>query len=92
MWADYYLQLMIADNYYKLGQYDESIQHFKQAAAMCPVRFMPLYRLTKLYLERGQTEQAQALARQIMNKEVKIPSPTINAIKYEMRQYLEQQE
>lgn len=92
VWADYYLQLMIADNYYKLGQYDESIQHFKQAAAMCPVRFMPLYRLTKLYLERGQTEQAQALARQIMNKEVKIPSPTINAIKYEMRQYLEQQE
>lgn len=89
IWADYYLQLMIADNYYLLEQYDASEQHFKQAGAMCPVRFMPLYRLAKLYRETGQIEESKALARQILNKEVKIPSTTINAIKYEMRKYLQ---
>ena len=56
---------------------------------MCPVRFMPLYELAKLYKATGRHEKAIALAKTILNKRVKVPSPTVNAIKNEMRQLIE---
>ena len=66
--------------------YDEN--YLKKAAVMCPVKFMPLYRLTELYLETGQKEEARVLARKIVNKPVKVPSPAINGMKIKMRNLL----
>jgi hypothetical protein len=56
---------------------------------MCPVKFMPLYRLAKLYDESGDKSRAQELAKVVLNKRIKIPSPTIAAIQEEMRRLIE---
>jgi tetratricopeptide (TPR) repeat protein len=82
------VQMLLADNYRELKLYEEAERHLKLAAAMCPVRFMPLYQLAELYRETGRTAEALALARQILNKEIKIPSSTINAIKNKTEQLI----
>lgn len=58
------------------------------AAAMCPVKFMPLYQLTELYLKTGQKLEARRLAQKILDKKVKVPSQVINSIKSKMRNLL----
>ena len=86
------VQMLMADNYKTLGKYAEAERHFKMAAAMCPVRFMPLYELVKLYDTTNQKDEALAMAKIIIEKDVKIPSPTIAAIKNEMQRLIEAQE
>ncbi len=88
LWADYDLHMLMADNCRELQQYDETEGHLKKAAAMCPVKFMPLYLLAELYQETGRTEEARVLAQKIMDKKVKIPSPVISSIKNKMRNLL----
>ncbi len=65
LWADYDLQMLMADNCLQLQQYTETENHLKKAAAMCPVKFMPLYQLTEFYLEAGRKEEARVLAPKI---------------------------
>jgi len=91
IWADYDLQMLMADNCLKLQQYKEAERHLKKAVAMCPVKFMPLYRLTELYLETGRKDEALELAKKIVSKQEKIPSPVINSIKNKMRKLLNEQ-
>jgi len=88
LWADYDLQMLMADNCLQLQQYDKTESHLKKAAAMCPVKFMPLYQLVEIYLQTGQEEDARLLAQKILDKQVKIPSPVINSIKNKMRNLL----
>ena len=88
LWADYDLQMLMAENCLQLQQYNDTENYLKKAAVMCPVKFMPLYRLTELYLETGQKEEARVLARKIVNKPVKVPSPAINGMKIKMRNLL----
>lgn len=88
LWADYDLQMLMADNCLKLQRYSEAESYLNKAAAMCPVKFMPLYRLTELYIETGQNEEARVLAQKIVNKPVKVPSPAINSIKTKMTKFL----
>ena len=84
--------MLLADNYKELGKYPEAEQCLKLAAAMCPARFMPLYELVKLYDADNRENEALALAKFIIDKDVKIPSHTVTAIKNEMRQLIEAQE
>ena len=88
LWADYDLQMLMADNCLQLEYFKETEQHLTLAAAMCPMKFMPLYQLTELYLKTEQEEEAQVLAQKILDKKVKIPSPVINSIKIKMRNLL----
>jgi len=88
LWADYDLQLLMADNYLQLQQYKEAERYLKDAAAMCPVKFMPLYLLVELYLETGRKEEARILAQKILVKEVKIPSLIISSINNKMQNLL----
>jgi hypothetical protein len=60
-------QLLLADNYRELHGYDEAERHLQTAAAMCPVRFMPLYELAKLHDATGRREEALTMAKQINN-------------------------
>ncbi len=87
-WADYDLQMLMADDCLQSQQYGETETHLKQAAAMCPVKFMPLYRLAELYRETGRKGEAQVFALKILNKAVKIPSPVINSIQNKMQNLL----
>ncbi len=88
-WADYDLHMLIADNCNVLGQYDKVERHLKLATNMCPSRFIPLYKLTKLYNVTDRREEAMMLAKKIINKDVKIPSPVVTTIKNEMLQLIE---
>jgi O-antigen ligase len=90
LWADFDLQMLMVDNYLQLQQYTEAINYLEKAAAMCPVKFIPLYRLTELYLETGQKEKARILAQKILDKKVKVPSPVIDRIKSKMRKLLDE--
>jgi tetratricopeptide (TPR) repeat protein len=89
LWADYDLQMLMADNYKELHQYNEAEFHYIKASNMCPVKFMPLHQLVEVYNETGHREKALSLAGKIIEKEVKIPSSTISAIKQKMQQLIE---
>ncbi len=86
--ADYDLQILVADNCLQMQQFRQTENHLIKAEIMCPVKFMPLYRLTELYLETGRKEDAKILAQKILDKKVKIPSPIINSIKNKIRNLL----
>lgn len=83
------VQMLLADNYCHLREYDRAECHYRYAARMCPNRFMPLYRLVKLYEQTGRTAEARRLAGQIIVKPVKVPSFTIDRIKRKMNKYLQ---
>ena len=83
------VQMLLADNYKELEKYTDAEQHLKTAAAMCPVRFMPLYELVKLYDATDRKGDALAMAKKIIDKDIKVPSPTIDLIKKEMSQLIE---
>jgi tetratricopeptide (TPR) repeat protein len=92
LWADYDLQMLMADNYRQIQQYQEAEQHYIKASNMCPVKFMPLHQLVEVYDETGHREEALSLARKIIDKEVKIPSSTVSVIKQKMQQLIEKSE
>ncbi|MDR1112659.1 MAG: O-antigen ligase family protein [Bacteroidales bacterium] len=92
LWADYDLQMLMADNCRQMKLCTEAEQYYKKAAAMCPAKFMPLYKLAKLHEEQGDKAEARKLAALILEKRVKVPSATIIAIKREMRQLVESEE
>ena len=92
LWADYDLQMLMADNCLQLQQYDKTESHLKKAAAMCPVKFMPLYRLAELYMETGRKNEAMILAQIVEEKDVKIPSSVISSIKIKMKNFVNKSE
>jgi hypothetical protein len=53
---------------------------------MIPNRFIPLYSLAKLYEETNQNQKAIRIAKQLINKPVKIMSPDIMTIRVEMQE------
>jgi hypothetical protein len=72
--------------------FDAIISHLKQAAAMCPVKFMPLYRLAELYKTTGRNGESRKIAQIITDKKIKIPSPVINSIQNKMQILLKEPE
>lgn len=89
LWTDYDLHMLMADNCLKLQRYGDTETYLKQASAMCPVKFMPLYKLVELYMKTEQKEEALLLAQQIVNKVEKVPSSTITSIKNKMQKVLD---
>ena len=85
LWADYDLQMLIADNYLQMKNYPEAEQHYQKAAAMCPAKFVPLYKLFLLYETTGEKKNMCKTAKIIIDKTVKIMSPTVNQIKIEVK-------
>jgi O-antigen ligase len=89
LWADYDLQMLMADSYRQTERYEDAERRYRKAAAMCPVKFMPLYKLAKQHEELGSKAKAQELAGLILKKKVKVASPTIAAIRREMQRLVE---
>lgn len=87
---DYDTHLLAASNHEHMGNYGLAEQHLCKASAMCPVRFVPLYQLAKLYGKMGRYDDQRRVAQQIMCKEIKVPSQRITDIKDEMRYILEE--
>lgn len=87
-WADYDLELLLGEILRKLKQFQKAEQHFQKASLMCPVRFVPLYRIYELHKEQGDTATMQRLGKQILDKPIKIDSHTIRKIKQNIQKDL----
>ena len=88
-YIDYDVQLLIADNYNKLGMIKLAEKHYFMAHNMIPHRFIPLSKLFHLYIENNNYVEASKIARIITNKEIKIQSMTISQIIDEAEYYLQ---
>ena len=80
---DYDVQMLIADNYYNMKQWNMANKHYIIASQMIPNRFMPLYKRMLLYETVQNKHLSLYMAHIIINKPVKIPSNTINKIKHD---------
>jgi len=90
LYNDNDIQLILADNYQQMKQYAEAEKHLKMAYDMIPNRFIPLYRLAKLYQQQGKNGQACKLAEIITTKPEKVSSMDVISIKAEMAELLKQ--
>lgn len=86
---DYDVQMLIADNLFRLKKWNEAKKHYNKAYDMCPNRFVPLNQLHKIAILENDNSVARKIACLIINKPIKIPSATINRMKQKMQQYLE---
>jgi len=87
-YKDEFSFIALGDVYKALNQTQKAEIQYQMAADMVPHKFYPLYLLAKLYNETGQHEKAVALARQLFEKEVKVPSKAIEEIKEEMKEVI----
>ena len=88
-WADYDLELLQGDINHKLGRYDEAEKHYQLASRMCPIRFIPLYKLYLLYKEYGEPNKANDVGYTILSKPIKVNSIAIQSIKKQIKKDLE---
>ena len=88
-WADYDLELIQAGACIELNLLDKAEKYLEKAKMMCPIRFMPIYELMKLYQINGEEEKAKQMAKEIIKKPIKISSYKVNQIKEEARKLLE---
>lgn len=78
----------LGDSYKATKQYYKAEVAYQQAVNMTPGKFYPNYLLVKLYDDSGQEKKAIALAKILINKEIKIPSTAIREIQEEMKKIL----
>jgi len=88
-YKDEFGYITLGDCYKALGEYYKAEDQYQLAANMVPHKFYPLYLLANLYSETGQKEKAVVLARQLLNKEVKVPSQAIEEIQEDMREIID---
>lgn len=74
------VQLLLAENYYQLGMYEDAKRHLLIASNMCPVRFIPLYKLMDVHIKTGDIEEAKHYAKILLNKPVKVHSMIVDEI------------
>ncbi|MBE6298025.1 MAG: O-antigen ligase family protein [Bacteroidales bacterium] len=87
--SNYDLEFLTANSYLFIGELCEAEKHFITAHNMCPNRFIPLYKLFKIYKQRGNKEQMTEMGEKILSKKIKVPSRSIdiiiNNVKYELQ-------
>ena len=78
----------LGDSYKMLKQPKQAEKAYMYAWYMNPSRFYPKYLLAKLYDESGQKKEAIKIAKELLEKEVKIESTAIKEIRYEMKKII----
>lgn len=73
--------LKCGDCYKMLDRSDSSEYYYKMAECLQPYRFVPRFRLLRLYEARRDTGQVLAAAKDIANLPVRIPSEEVDRIK-----------
>ena len=76
------------NNYLALKQYDQGMTAYLRAYYTCPNRVYPLYLLTKLEAERGDTTMMNYYGRILLGKCPKVPSLAVDEMKFEIRKML----
>ena len=87
--ADYFTQILQADNHRQLGNRQEAERHLLQASFMCPNRFVPLRELFRLFQSQADTAGMHRMADAILRKPVKVDSPEVRGIIAEMKRFKE---
>lgn len=86
--SSYELEIIIANSYMFLKDFNKAEEHYLKAGYMCPNRFIPLYQRFKIYKQLGETEKMQTLGNNILKKKIKVPSKKIdiilNNVRYEL--------
>ena len=77
------------NNYLALKQYDQGMTACLRAYYTCPNRVYPLYLLTKLEAERGDTTMMNYYGRILLGKRPKVPSLAVDEMKFEIRKMLD---
>ncbi|MGV8090431.1 MAG: O-antigen ligase family protein [Mangrovibacterium sp.] len=85
---DYDLQMLLADNFYHIGDTLKSIQTYQHAANMIPCRFLPLYREFEIYKDTGNINEATSIAQKIVGKQIKVNTKTVVTIIERAENYL----
>ena len=78
---NYDTQLLKADIYYNMNEYDRSIKSYKTAYNMCPVKFGPLEGLLNCYCKQKNYILENKLAKMILTKSIKVNSEDVNKIR-----------
>lgn len=86
---DYDVQILLADNYLGMGQFDNAEKCYITASNMIPNRFIPLYKLMLLYESKGCKQKAVDMAVSIIDKKIKIPSGVVNQIRREAQELVD---
>lgn len=89
---DYNVQMLKAEIRKKTCRLEDAEKSYILASQMCPSKFAPLYELERVYEMQGKSDLAVEIAREIVNKKVKIPFAKIDAIKEIMQNKLEEQD
>ena len=76
------------NNYLALKQYDQGAAAYLRAYYTCPNRVYPLYLLTKLEAERGDTTM-NYYGHILLGKRPKVPSLAVDEMKFEIRKMLD---
>lgn len=79
---NYDTELLKADIYYKLNDYNRAIAAYENAHNMCPVRFAPLEGLLNCYHNQNNVQLERTIAYVIINKRIKVYSDDVNRIRY----------
>ena len=77
------------NNYLALKQYDQGMTAYLRAYYTCPNRVYPLYLLTKLEAERGDTTMMNYYGCILLGKRPKVPSLAVDEMKFEIRKMLD---
>ena len=73
------------NNYLALKQYDQGNDGLSAKALHVSNRVYPLYLLTKLEAERGDTTMMNYYGRILLGKRPKVPSLAVDEMKFEIR-------
>ena len=79
--TNYDTQLLKADIYYYMNEYDNSIESYKTASNMCPVKFAPLEGLLNCYNKQRNYIFERHLAKIILSKDIKVYSDEVERIR-----------
>ena len=71
-----------------LGLGAEAESSYRLASGMCPCRFIPLYRLFRMYQDAGRDSEMRSVGQEILSKPMKVPSAEVRRIRLSVRQAL----
>jgi len=87
--SDFYIYL--ASSYENSGNIKEAEAGYNKAMCIMPAKLFPRYRLVGIYLKTDRKMDAVEMAKKIMSMKVKIQSPTTDAIRQEMADFLKKE-
>lgn len=87
--TDYESLKLMADNYFRMGDYIRAEYLFQECARMIPCRFWPLYQSFLIYRKTGDTIRALKMAEVLVDKKVKIDSYMVSEIQKETRAFID---